>query len=493
MDNLEFKYVPLSFISTNNEIIRQTFNTTIFDYVRKKYQSYSKLGDLLDSTQYGFTDSAKQFGSHKFLRITDINNGDINWKNVPYCDCVREDKYLLKENDVLIARTGNNISVLINETVPNNAVFASYLIRLRPNLSKILPGYLILFLNSYAFWPQILKKQKGAVLQNVNAGLMRDLVVPICPIEKQKEIIKLNKNNELFKLFKSEAIEKLNLYFSLSKEIQTQKQLISQLKQAILQEAIQGKLTQEWREQNPDAEPASELLKRIKTEKAQLIKDKKIRKEKPLPPIEEDEIPFEIPESWVWCRLGDIVNFQIGKTPASKNMEYWSNGTIDWLNIRDMIDFGYITKTSKKITEKALKDVFKTQNIVEPNTLLMSFKLTVGKVSINKIPLFHNEAIISIYPFTDVQQKLLFNLLPSITELSASKKVLMGQTFNSTSLSNMVFPLAPKQEQKAIVKKVETLMLKCNDLEQEITQSEEHANMLMQAVLKEAFAGEKIK
>src|SRR5690606_29160070 len=162
--------------------------------------------------------------------------------------------------------------------------------------------------------------------------------------------------------------------------------------------------------------------------------------------------------NWIWCRFSDIVNFQIGKTPASKSLEYWSNGTIKWLNIRDMIDFGYITKTSKKITEKAVKDVFNTQKIVEPDTLLMSFKLTVGKVSINKIPLFHNEAIISIFTFSEIEKMYLFNLLPIISELSASKKVLMGQTFNSTSLSKMLFPLAPFEEQKTIVEKVEALM-----------------------------------
>ena len=152
-----------------------------------------------------------------------------------------------------------------------------------------------------------------------------------------------------------------------------------------------------------------------------------------------------------------------------------------------MVDGGFIYKTSKKITEKAVKDVFKTQSIVPIDTLLMSFKLTVGKVSINKIPLFHNEAIISIYPYTGVLQSFLFNVLPVVTNLSVSKKVLMGQTFNSTSLANMVFPLPPKEEQKAIVKKVESLMQKVSAMEDEIKKSEENAQMLMQAVLKEAF------
>jgi type I restriction enzyme S subunit len=267
--------------------------------------------------------------------------------------------------------------------------------------------------------------------------------------------------------------------------------LLKNIKQAILQQAIQGKLTEDWRKQNPDVEPASELLKRIKAEKEKLIKEKKIRKEKPLPPITQEEIPFELPDGWVWCKFKEIVNFQLGKTPSSKQSSYWANGTIEWLNIGDMIDSGFIYKTSKKITEKAVKDVFKTQSIVPVNTLLMSFKLTVGKVSINKIPLFHNEAIISIFPYTGISQSFLFNILPVITDLSASKKVLMGQTFNSTSLANMVFPLPPLAEQKAIVERVESLMQKVSAMEEEIQKSEQNAEMLMQAVLKEAFEGKK--
>jgi len=156
-----------------------------------------------------------------------------------------------------------------------------------------------------------------------------------------------------------------------------------------------------------------------------------------------------------------------------------------------MIDGGYIYKTSKKITEKALEEVFKKQKIVPVNSLLMSFKLTVGKISINKIPLYHNEAIISIFPYTDISKSFLFNILPIVTEFSASKKVLMGKTFNSTSLANMFFPLPPKEEQKAIVEKVESesIMQKVSAMEEEIQKSEQHAEMLMQAVLKEAFEG----
>ncbi len=341
---------------------------------------------------------------------------------------------------------------------------------------NIISKRLFLELTATAWFDKICKKGSGGTTQRIRLQKEKFFNQKVVLPSKNKQDNLLNK----LLIFKEKRKKLLD-------EITKQKEYVKELKQSILQEAIQGKLTEEWRKQNPNVEPASELLKQIKAEKEKLIKEKKIRKEKPLPPITEDDIPFALPKSWVWCRFKDIVNFQLGKTPASKQASYWTNGTIDWLNISDMVNGGFIYKTSKKITEKAVKDIFKTQKIVPVDTLLMSFKLTVGKVSINKIPLFHNEAIISIFPYTDISQSFLFNILPVVTKLSASKKVLMGQTFNSTSLANMLFPLAPLSEQKTIVQKVESLMQKVSQMEDEIKKSEQNAQMLMQAVLKEAF------
>ena len=354
------------------------------------------------------------------------------------------------------------------------------------------------FLKHYLNYLNLGQFANNAMQPVISKTRISSIKLPVISLTEQKRIVKIldslevkNHSNIIIDTSLSSKIRIVDNWEGLLDEITKQKEYITQLKQSILQEAIQGKLTEDWRKENPDVEPASKLLKRIKAEKEKLIKEKKIRKEKPLPPIMEEEIPFELPQGWVWCRFKDIVNFQLGKTPASKQASYWINGTIDWLNISDMADGGFIHKTSKKITEKAVKDVFKTQKIVPVDTLLMSFKLTVGKVSINKIPLFHNEAIISIFPYTDILQSFLFNILPVVTDLSVSKKVLMGQTFNSTSLANMIFPLPPKEEQQAIVEKVENLMQKVSTMEEEINKSEQNAQMLMQAVLKEAFEDKK--
>lgn len=262
---------------------------------------------------------------------------------------------------------------------------------------------------------------------------------------------------------------------------------VKQARQFIFKNAIQGNLTEVWREENKNLEPASELLQRIKTEKEKTAKK---GKKSSLPEITESEIPFELPENWTWCRFSEIVDFQIGKTPASKQANYWNNGVYDWLSISDMEHKGEITRTSKKITQDAVDETFKLQKIVPIDTLLMSFKLTVGKVSINKIPLYHNEAIISIFPFDGILQSFLFHLITPIIELSKGKTVLMGQTFNSTSLANMVFPLPPTEEQHAIVQQIEILLDKCNALQIEIENLNTHNNTLLKAIFAETFATE---
>ena len=120
------------------------------------------------------------------------------------------------------------------------------------------------------------------------------------------------------------------------------------LKNSVLQLAIQGKLV----EQNPNDEPASVLIEKIKAEKEQLIKEKKIKKEKPLPEISEEEKPFEIPDNWQWVRLGDIGSWGSGATPSRSNPSYYG-GKIPWLKTGELKD-GYINSAEEFITEEAL-------------------------------------------------------------------------------------------------------------------------------------------
>jgi type I restriction enzyme S subunit len=236
---------------------------------------------------------------------------------------------------------------------------------------------------------------------------------------------------------------------------------IEKLRELILQLAVQGKLVP----QNPDDEPASELLKKIKAEKERLVKEVKIRKQKPLPRIREDEIPFKIPENWKWCRLGEISSFNFGKTPSTKNPLYWTNDEgVHWISIADMPQRGIIDHTKKNVSKIAVKEVFKNKPI-EEGTLLMSFKLSIGKTAISDIQAFHNEAIISFEYILPNLKNYLFWMLSIFSQLGEHKSAIKGNTLNSKSLNEMNISLPPLEEQKRIVEKVDSLMAFCDELE----------------------------
>ena len=268
-------------------------------------------------------------------------------------------------------------------------------------------------------------------------------------------------------------LEQLNCKQILHQEIANclthQQTLLKKLRQQILQEAIEGKLSADWRRQNPKTEPASELLKRIQTEKAQLIKNKKLKPQKTLPPIKPEETPFALPDAWEWCRLGDIVLMQYGvglkksqTKIAGEYAVYGSNGVI-----------GY---HDKGLTDK--------------QAIVIGRKGSAGAIQVSHIGSWTTDVAFYIEEPTTTNFRHLIFLLESLNLSDLGKGVKPGLNRNDAYLLKL--PLPPLAEQKAIVAKVEKLLTLCDQLESKIKQSQHHANSLMQAVLQEAFAGASI-
>ena len=280
-----------------------------------------------------------------------------------------------------------------------------------------------------------------------------------------------------------------------------------QLKNSILQMAVQGKLVP----QDPNDEPASVLLERIRAEKERLIKEKKIKREKnpsvifkgadntPYEKIGDEvypvDTPFDIPDSWEWVRFKDLVDYSMGKTPPRKETEYWSNGTLPWVSIADLVADGTVTATKECVNSFAAENTFKGK-ISKAGTLLMSFKLTVGKVSILGIDAFHNEAIISIYPFVDpdkITTMFLFATLPLLSQSGDTKSAIKGNTLNSDSLDALLIPLPPIMEQKRIFDKLHELttpLLDYGAAEQKVTElNVNFPERLKKSILQEAVQG----
>lgn len=311
-------------------------------------------------------------------------------------------------------------------------------------------------------------RASGTTFKEVSGSFLEKELFPLPPIEEQKRIVE--KINLLMPL--------INEYDSLEKNItKLNKDFPNSIKKSILQYAIEGKLT----EQSEKDEPVEKLLKRIKEEKEKLIKEGKIKKDKTTSEIYkkdssyyeritdgknilkevciDDELPFEIPDSWVWVRFNNIVSYSMGKTPPRKENEYWDNATFPWVSIADLIPDSVLYETKEKVNKHSVEKIFKNR-ISTAGTLLMSFKLTVGKVSILGIDAFHNEAIISIYPFIDTDKivtNYLFLIMPLISQSGDTKTAIKGNTLNTDSLNALYIPLPPIEEQGRIVHKINRL------------------------------------
>lgn len=243
-----------------------------------------------------------------------------------------------------------------------------------------------------------------------------------------------------------------------------------ELRNSILQRAIEGKLV----EQRAEEGTGEELYKIIQEEKKKLIKEGKIKKQKTLDEIKEEEIPFDIPKNWKLVRLGEVISFKIGKTPPRSEIQWWKH-QIPWVSIADMKENGFIKETKEGISTEALEQKF-SNSISQKGTLLMSFKLTVGRVSILNIDAVHNEAIISIYPIIDNEDTFklfLFKILPLVSQSGDKKNAIKGKTLNSVSINNLLIPLSPLAEQKRIVDKIEELMPLIDDYEKNWQRLEE--------------------
>jgi type I restriction enzyme, S subunit len=232
---------------------------------------------------------------------------------------------------------------------------------------------------------------------------------------------------------------------------------IARLRRFILDLALRGKLVP----QEPQDEPASELLKRIAKEKVRLVKAGEIRDKPSLAPVADDEKPFEVPKAWRWVRFANIVDFSAGRTPSQNDSSFWNSGDHAWISIADMDDGQLLMATKETVSDEARDRVFGLEP-EPPGTIIMSFKLTIGKIARLGIPAFHNEAIISIKPHLADLDAYLFKALPQFARQGDTKGAIKGATLNRGSISNILFPLPPLAEQHRIVAKVDELMALCD-------------------------------
>ena len=326
--------------------------------------------------------------------------------------------------------------------------------------------YLFYCLMSPAFdaYANDTENSKGVAYPAINDERLYRALIPIPPVKEQYRII--------------------SLYLSLApyiKKYDTAETRLSslnssfpdQLKKSILQQAVMGKLVP----QDPNDEPASLLLERIRAEKQELIKAGKLKKDKHESVIYrrdnshyekfdgverciDDEIPFDIPDTWAWVRLGSIGDWGSGATPSRTNQEFY-NGDIPWLKTGDLND-GYIEKVPESISSVALE---RTSVRLNPagSVLIAMYGATIGKLGIAKIPLTTNQACCACYPLSGVYNEYLFYFLMS--QKTAFIKQGEGGAQPNISKEKIVctlMPVPPLKEQNRIVEKLKELLLSLN-------------------------------
>ena len=264
-----------------------------------------------------------------------------------------------------------------------------------------------------------------------------------------------------------------------------------ELKNSILQLAIQGKLVK----QRPEEGTAQELYAQIQAEKQRLIKEGKIKKEKPLPEITEDEKPFEIPDGWMWVRLGNCGSWGSGATPSRTNPEYYG-GTIPWLKTGDLND-GIIKEIPEYITELALRKTSVRLN--PPGSVLMAmYGATIGKLGILARPATTNQACCACIPYSGIYNKYLFFFLLT----SRKSFIKMGEggaqpNISKEKIVNYPMPLPPLAEQKRIVAKIEELLPLVDHYERAWTKLEDFNRRfpedMKKSILQQAIQGKLVE
>ena len=491
MSKLNFEYVPLTFISDKQEIRKQIRNTIILIYLFEKYNSPVRLESMIEGTQYGYNASGLQSGKNKFLRISDIHQSKVNWETVPFCNCDDEKTYLLKNEDILIARTGGTTGKSFKiDRPPKYAIYAGYLIRIRAK-ATVNPDYIYLFLHSFAYWSQIVNLNERNFRPKANAENLKSLILPDCLKNIQDDAVKIA-NGEQLKGYEDlfVKIEKVLAEYDKTQKVEDilsdQITQIENLNQAILQEAVQGKLVP----QNKKDEPASELLKRIKAEQA-----KSGKKEKPLPPIKPEEIPFDIPTNWVWCRLGEITDIKRGKGP-----KYSDKGIHRMLNQKCVRWYEVELQHCKAIDKEWYQSISKEFKVNEKDILVNS----TGDGTIGRSAIAHKE--VEGYVFDSHILKVVSNISQQFicyfinsnhgqTQVENSKgaKSTKQHELGVNNLSNFLFPLPPLPEQKRIVAEIEKQLVKTKQLKEHILANQQATEQLLKALLHQAFEVNKME
>lgn len=341
---------------------------------------------------------------------------------------------------------------------------------------KIDIDFLKLFLKSPEFKLALKEQVPGGIKTEIKPKHLLPLIVYIPEsVNDQKKVVK-----------KFSDVNKQQT--DLDAQLTHQQNLVKQLRQSFLREAMQGKLTEQKKEDGN----VRDLLEKIKAEKVKTNK-----KEKPLPPIKEEEIPFEIPKNWVWCRLGEICNnITKGSSPKWQGVKYVEspNKGILFITSKNVdsfkVDLSDVTYVEEKFNEIEPRSILRKGDI-----LTNIVGASIGRTAIFElsVPANINQAVCILrIQHSYIDKRFLLFLMNSsyVVQLMFENQFAPGRAnLSMGDLANFQIPIPPLAEQKRIVKKLDELMHLCDELQSSTKNSQAQNEMLLQQVLREALAG----
>jgi len=387
------------------EVIESGFKETEIGLIPEDWEVV-RLGEVAEISSGGSAPQGKKYfeGNSPFIRVQHLDNDNYKVKGCDYITDEAVKKYKLKlypKDTIIFPKSGASIYLEKRAKLPFDAYIVSHLMAVRSKSRLLLQDYLFFNLVS-----KKLSKDKADNYPTLNISEVSQIPIPLPPLDEQKAIADILSTVQ-------NAIEKTEKVINATKQLKK-----SMMKHLFTYGAV-----------------AVDKIDKVK--------------------LKESEIGL-IPEDWKVVRLRDIVNFKIGRTPPRKNKDYWTNGKYYWVSISDMKN-PYINNTSEMVSEKAHKEIFK-EKLTPAGTLLMSFKLTIGRTVILNVDAYHNEAIISIFPKKNkILKEFLFYYLPAVDYSNLQDKVVKGNTLNTSKLNKIPIPLPPLDEQQKIANILTTI------------------------------------
>ena len=393
------------------------------------------------------------------------------------------DMILVKSGDLVISGINVEKGALAIYTGEEDVLASIHYSAYEFDAEKIDIDYLKRFLKSNIFRKLLLKQTGSGIKKEIKAKHLLPIEIQLPSLKQQHEIVQQIQGVANY-------IEEVN------RQIQQQAKYAEMLRQSILQQAVEGKLC----EQDPNDEPASVLLEKIKAEKERLIAEKKIKKQKSLPPISEEEKPFALPKGWEWCRLGEICQFVGGFAYKSNRYSKRSSNLI--------IRLGNV-KNDRLLTEinpVYIDDVYANetdQYKINIDDILVTMTGTRGKRDyfyshcitaddLSSYNLFLNQRVGCLRSIALILPAYLVKFLKSQTFLDyifATETGTANQgNIGSGNIMMIPLPIAPLKEQRRIVEKIDALFLLCDEFEHNISEAQRFSTQLMEAVLQEAFS-----